>query len=175
MMNGLSKMRQASRVRNSRATMIAAFMFGSVTLASRCQAEAPSTDAASCRSHGTCTNPASRSNEMDGVVFQISERMMTNSEVQRSPNQLKSPSPNHWLTKPESSWNPYLKMYAETTVMMPYGRRMPARTSERACRIRYITNANAKPRTSSTPSLTAVMMNVVLKSVHQTGSVSTVE
>ena len=41
---------------------------------------------------------------MNGVVFQISDRMMTNSDDQRSPNQLKSSSPNHWLTKPESSW-----------------------------------------------------------------------
>ena len=41
---------------------------------------------------------------MNGVVFQISDRVMTKSDDHRSPNQLKSPSPNHWLTKPESSW-----------------------------------------------------------------------
>ena len=79
MMNELSKMRNASSVRNSTATMIAAFMFGSVTLHSRCHAVAPSTLAASCSSSGTCTRPASRSSEMNGVVFQISDRMMTNS------------------------------------------------------------------------------------------------
>jgi hypothetical protein len=58
--------------------------------------------------------------------------------------------------------------------MIPYGSRIPVRTSERPRMIRYITNANANPRTSSTATLTAVMMNVVTKSVHQTGSVSTV-
>ena len=63
--------------------------------------------------------PASSSSEMNGVVFQISEKMMTNRLDHRCPNQLKSPSPNHWLTKPESSWNAYYQMYAETTVMMP--------------------------------------------------------
>ncbi len=58
--------------------------------------------------------------------------------------------------------------------MIPYGSRIPVRTSDRPRRIRYITNANAKPRTSSTATLTAVMMKVVRKSLHQTGSVSTV-
>src|SRR5581483_5705470 len=38
MMNTLSKIRQASRVRNSTATRIAPFMFGSVTRHIRCQA-----------------------------------------------------------------------------------------------------------------------------------------
>ncbi len=47
---------------------------------------------------------------MNGVVFQISEKVMTNSEDHRPPNQLKSPSPNHWLTNPESSWNAYRQM-----------------------------------------------------------------
>ena len=42
---------------------------------------------------------------MNGVVFQISDNVMTNSDDQRSPNQLKSPRPNHWFTNPESSWN----------------------------------------------------------------------
>ena len=68
--------------------MIAAFMFGSVTFHSRCQAVAPSTSAASCSSIGTCTSPASSSSEMNGVVFQISDRMMTNIDDQRPPNQL---------------------------------------------------------------------------------------
>ena len=85
--------------------MIAAFMFGSVTFHSRCHAVAPSTLAASCSSSGTCTSPASRSSEMNGVVFQISERTITKIDDQRPPNQLKSPSPSHWLTNPESSWN----------------------------------------------------------------------
>ena len=84
--------------------MIAAFMFGSTTRQSRCHAVAPSTRAASSISSGTWTRPASSSSEMNGVVFQISERVMTTSEDQRSPNQLKSPRPSHWFTKPESSW-----------------------------------------------------------------------
>ena len=91
--------------------MIAAFMFGSVTrVRAAASAVAPSTSAASCSSPGTCTRPASSSSEMNGVVFQISDRMMTNSDDQRCPNQLKSPSPNHWLMKPESSWKAYRQM-----------------------------------------------------------------
>ena len=68
--------------------MIAAFMLGSVTFQSRCHAVAPSTLAASCSSIGTCTSPASSSREMNGVVFQISEKTITNSDDQRPPNQL---------------------------------------------------------------------------------------
>ena len=85
--------------------MIAAFMLGNVTRVNRCHAVAPSTMAALFSSAGTCTRPASRSSEMNGVVFQISDNVMTNSDDQRSPNQLKSPRPNHWFTNPESSWN----------------------------------------------------------------------
>src|SRR6476646_10600937 len=51
---------------------------------------------------------------------------------------------------------------------------MPVRTRPRPWRIRYITNANPKPRTSSTATLTTVLIRVVLKSVHHTGSVRTV-
>ena len=76
-MKTLSKMRNASSVRNSTATMIAAFMFGRVTLQSRCNHVAPSTWAASCMSSGTWARPASSSSEMNGVVFQISDRQIT--------------------------------------------------------------------------------------------------
>ena len=69
--------------------MIAAFMFGNVTRMSRWRADAPSTDAASCKLHGTCTKPASNSNEINGVVFQISDQMITNIADHRAPNQLK--------------------------------------------------------------------------------------
>ena len=48
----VSKMRHASSVRNSTATRMAAFMLGSVTRQSRCQAVAPSIFAASCSSLG---------------------------------------------------------------------------------------------------------------------------
>ena len=70
--------------------MIAAFMFGRTTFHSRCHALAPSTLAASRMSSGTWTSPASSSSEMNGVVFQISDNVMTNSDDHRSPNQLKS-------------------------------------------------------------------------------------
>ena len=82
--------------------MIAAFMFGSVIFHRRCHAVAPSTLAASCMSSGTCTRPASSSSEMNGVVFQISERQMTKMADHRSPNQSKPDRFNHWLTNPES-------------------------------------------------------------------------
>ena len=80
-------------MRNSSATMIAAFMFGSVTLYRRCHQVAPSTLAASCSSSGTWARPASSSSDMNGVVFQISDRQMTTSDGQRSPNQSVSPRP----------------------------------------------------------------------------------
>ncbi len=108
MMNTLSKMRNASRARNRTATMIAAFMFGRTTRCRRCHAVAPSTCAASSSSPGTCESPASRSSEMNGgVVFQISEAMMTNRLVPWCANQLRSggsipgTQSNQWLTKPE--------------------------------------------------------------------------
>ena len=80
MMNTLSKMRNASSVRNSSATRIAGRMSGSVILVKRCQALAPSTFAASCISSGTSARPASSSSAMKGVVFQTSARMITSSE-----------------------------------------------------------------------------------------------
>ena len=43
----------------------------------RCQAVAPSTLAAFCRSSGTSDSPAISSSAMNGVVFQTSARMMT--------------------------------------------------------------------------------------------------
>ena len=56
---------------------------------------------------------------MNGVVFQISDRQITKSADHRPPNQSNVPSPNHWLTKPESSANAYRQTNADTTVMMP--------------------------------------------------------
>ena len=73
----LSKIRNESRVRNSSATRIAGFISGSVIFVKRCQAVAPSTFAAFCRSSGTSESPASSSSPMNGVVFQISAMMMT--------------------------------------------------------------------------------------------------
>src|SRR3712207_5241483 len=87
MMKMLSKIRNASRVRNSRATMMAAFMLGMVTRHIRCHQVAPSTLAASCSTSGTWARPARSSREMNGVVFQISARQITNSEEAWPPNQ----------------------------------------------------------------------------------------
>src|SRR5699024_12485688 len=70
--------------------MIAAFMFGRITLRSTCAPVAPSTRAASSSSPGTCASPESSSREMNGVVFQISEAMITNMDVPWAANQFRS-------------------------------------------------------------------------------------
>ena len=90
MMKMLSKIRKASSARNSTATMIAARMFGRITLYSRCHQVAPSTLAASSMSSDTWDRPASSSSDMNGVVFQISETMIANIAGQCEPNQLVS-------------------------------------------------------------------------------------
>ena len=58
--------------------------------------------------------------------------------------------------------------------MMPYGTRIPVRTSDLPWMTRYITHAKQNPSTSSTTTLTIVMTAVVTKSFHQIGSVRTV-
>lgn len=68
----LSKIRNASSVRNSSATRIAGLISGRMTLMSRFHAPAPSTWAALSRSCGTSANPASSSSAMNGVVFHTS-------------------------------------------------------------------------------------------------------
>jgi hypothetical protein len=73
----LSKIRNASSVRNSSATRIAGFISGRITRVNRCQAVAPSTLDALSRSSGTSDSPAISSSAMNAVVFQISARMMT--------------------------------------------------------------------------------------------------
>ena len=78
------------------------------------------------------------------------------------------------MTKPESSWKAYRQMYADTTVMIPYGTRIPVRTSDLPWMTRYITHAKQNPSTSSTTTLASVITEVVTKSFHQIGSVSTV-
>src|SRR5689334_11912020 len=133
----LSKMRNASRVRNSSATMMAAFMFGMVTRHNRCHQVAPSTIAASCSTSGTWASPASRSSEMNGVVFQISARQMTASEVHLSPNQsvvplMKGSQENHLFTKPVVMLKANAQENAETTVITAYGMRIAARSTGRS-------------------------------------------
>ena len=46
---------------------------------------------------------------------------------------------------------------------MPYGMRMDSRTRPLPCTTRYVTNANMKPSTSSTATVTTVMTKVVTK------------
>src|SRR4051794_35827066 len=83
----LSNTRKASTVRDTTATMLAAFMLGIVTFHIRCHEVAPSTLAASCSTSRTCARPARSSREMNGVVVQISDRQITRSEVHLAPNQ----------------------------------------------------------------------------------------
>ena len=72
----MSKIRNASSVRNSSATRIAGFISGIVIRQKRCIVVAPSTFAASCSSSGTSARPASSSSAMNGVFFQISVMMI---------------------------------------------------------------------------------------------------
>src|SRR4051794_36255560 len=103
MMNTLSNRRDAAGERDKTAPMMAPFMLGRVTRLRRWPHVAPSTFAASCSTSGTWARPARRSNDMNGVVFQISERQMTKIDDQRCPNHEKLPSPNQLLMNPESS------------------------------------------------------------------------
>src|SRR5665647_3485893 len=119
-----SKMRKASRVRNSRATMIAAFMFGSTTLKSLCQNVAPSTWAASSNELSTWARPARSNKDMNGVVFQSSEMQIAKIADQWPPTQssVSENAPNvkvciQWLMKPVSTANANRHAKADTTVM----------------------------------------------------------
>ena len=76
----LSKMRNASSVRNNRATKMAGFIIGTVILVNRCHGVAPSTLAALSRLSSTSESPASSSSAMNGVVFHTSARMMIASD-----------------------------------------------------------------------------------------------
>ena len=111
-------MRNASRVRNSKATRMAGFIRGRVILKKRCVAEAPSTRAARSKSSGTKVSPARSNRAMKGVVFQISVKMMTRNADQRSVSQAWS-SPSRALTKPMVGSKANFHASAATTVMMP--------------------------------------------------------
>ena len=124
MMKMLSKIRNASSARNRTATMIAAFMFGRITLHSRCQPWRRRPCAASSMSSETCDRPASSSSDMNGVVFQISETMIANSDVPvvaepvgRAADAGQPVEPR--LTKPLLMAKANCQANAETTVMMP--------------------------------------------------------
>src|SRR3954454_10724014 len=114
----LSKIRNASSARKSTATMIAARMFGMITFHSRCHQVAPSTSAASIMSSEICARPASRSSDMNGVVFQISETMIATIAGQWLPNQLVSEEihgsqSNQLFTQPLLMLNANCQEYAE--------------------------------------------------------------
>src|SRR3954471_19463168 len=114
---------------------------------------------------------------MNGVVFQISARQITSSEVHLSPNQsVSAPIPgsqeNQLLTKPVVMLKANAQEKADTTVMTAYGMRMAARRTGRSdCRAFDITSASAKPRTSSTTTVTTVMNTVTATACHHSASV----
>src|SRR5206468_8892728 len=122
--------------------------------------------AASSSSAGTWASPASSSSDMNGVVFQISARLITNSAEARCPNQAKSPSPKTWLTNPVSRAKAYRQAKADTTVMIPYGTRIDVRITRRPNTTRCITEAKTNPTTSSTATVATVMTTVVSTSFH---------
>src|SRR4051812_8417247 len=98
---------------------------------------------------------------MKGVVFQISDMMITAIADQRCENQAKSVMPNHWLTNPDWRSKAYFQASADTTVTMPYGSRIEVRRVRRAKRALCMTMAKANPMTSSTATVMSVITNVL--------------
>ena len=111
---------------------------------------------------------------MNGVVFQTSARMITSSEpflvLSGCASSEISGSP---ATKPLVGSKAYFHANAATTVTIPYGIRIAARTGPRPKIARCITSAIAMPSTSSIATETTVMISVVKTSVHQVLEVST--
>jgi hypothetical protein len=114
---------------------------------------------------------------MNGVVFQISARQITRSDVHLSPNQSVSAATpgsqaNHELTNPVLMSKANCQAKADTTVMTAYGMRMAARTTGRIELSAFaITMASPKPRTSSTDTVTTVMNRVTAIDCHHRESV----
>ena len=105
---------------------------------------------------------------MNGVVFQISDRQMTNSAEPRSPNQSRDGS-NQLLMKPRVDGEGVLPGVGRDHRDDGVGhedRGADDAAPERSALC--ITIANAKPRTSSTATVMTVISSVVPKSVHQT-------
>ena len=116
----LSKIRNASSVRNSSATRIAGFISGIVMRKKRCTVLAPSTLAASCSSSGTSASPASSSSAMNGVVFQTSARMITSSDPAWVLSGCAvSEISGRPATNPLVGSKAYFQANAATTVMIP--------------------------------------------------------
>src|SRR3954453_18838600 len=113
---------------------------------------------------------------MNGVVFQISDRQITRSEVHLAPNRwvvalTPGSQANQLLTNPGVMLKANAQEKAETTVMTAYGMRIAARVTGRmACRALAIQHARAKPRTSSTATVTTVMKIVTARYCRQIGS-----
>src|SRR4051794_25078620 len=113
---------------------------------------------------------------MKGVVFQISARQMTSSEVHLSPNQsVSAPMPgshaNHLFTKPVVMLKANCQENAETTVITAYGMRIAARRTGRIdASALDMTRAREKPRTSSTATVTTVMNTVTSTACHHNAS-----
>src|SRR5215207_7350725 len=113
---------------------------------------------------------------MNGVVFQISARQITSSDVHLSPNQsVSAPTPgsqeNQLLTKPVVMLKANCQENAETTVITAYGIRIAARRIGRSDFSAFdITRARAKPRISSTTTVTTVMNTVTSTACHHSPS-----
>ena len=103
---------------------------------------------------------------MNGVVFHTSVRMITKSDVPRSVSHARSVL-NHESMKPVPGVNANFHARAATTVMIPYGTRIDARTIPRPKSARYMTTASSIPSTSSIATEITVKSTVVLKSSHQ--------
>ncbi len=114
---------------------------------------------------------------MNGVVFQISARQTTSSELHWPANQSVSvPMPgsqaNQLLTNPVWMSKANAQASAETTVMTAYGIRIAARRVGRRDRRAFaITRASPKPSTSSTATVTTVMKTVTPSACHHSPSV----
>ena len=134
-------------------------------LRNACQLVAPSTFAASVRFPGTSARPASSNSAMKGVVFHTSVAMMTKSDDPRSVSHARSVS-NHESMKPVPGVNANFHASAATTVIIPYGMRIDARTIPRPKSARCMTTASAIPSTSSIATEITVKSTVVLKSSH---------
>ena len=111
---------------------------------------------------------------MNGVVFQTSARMITSSDP---PLVLSgwavSEISGRPATNPLVGSKAYFQEKAATTVMIPYGIRIAARTGPRPKIARCITSAIAMPSTSSIDTEMTVMISVVHTSDHQVVDEST--
>ena len=102
---------------------------------------------------------------MKGVVFHTSVAMMTKSDDPRSVSHARSVL-NHESMKPVPGVNANFHASAATTVIIPYGMRIDARTIPRPNSARCMTTASAIPSTSSIATEITVKSTVVLKSSH---------